>query len=233
MRSIEHPGPVHPTRIECVPANVRAVEVELPPGVTLLQGLANAVQAQGATSAVFSFRDGSFAPLRFVMPALADSPTHVAYFSERFEAAGAARIESGSVTFGSRDGEPTLHCHATWTESDGRRRSGHVLAAESQVEHPTRRRLDLLQRTLEGCEVVPLDDLVPLRREPVELPRHASAEDAPQERRAHDDLRDQAREALAERHVTAIRSSSPGRTPVRRAALPRLIATVTRPYESS
>jgi len=138
MRSIEHPGPVHPTRIECVPANVRAVEVELPPGVTLLQGLANAVQAQGATSAVFSFRDGSFAPLRFVMPALADSPKHVAYFSERFEAAGAARIESGSVTFGSRDGEPTLHCHATWTESDGRRRSGHVLAAESQVEHPTR-----------------------------------------------------------------------------------------------
>ena len=87
MRSIEHPGPVHPTRIECVPANVRAVEVELPPGVTLLQGLANAVQAQGATSAVFSFRDGSFAPLRFVMPALADSPKHVAYFSERFESA--------------------------------------------------------------------------------------------------------------------------------------------------
>jgi predicted DNA-binding protein with PD1-like motif len=138
MRRIEHPGPVHPTRIECVPANVRSVAVELPPGVTLLQGLADAVGAQGATSAVFSFRDGSFAPFRFVMPALTNSPKHVAYFSERFEAAGAARIESGSVTFGSRDGEPTLHCHATWTESDGRRRSGHVLAAESQVEHPTR-----------------------------------------------------------------------------------------------
>lgn len=138
MRRIEHPGPVHPTRIECVPANVRAVEVELPPGVTLLQGLANAVHAQGATSAVFSFRDGSFAPFRFVMPALTDSPEHVAYFSERFEAAGAARIESGSVTFGSRDSKPTLHCHATWIESDGRRRSGHVLAEESLVEQPTR-----------------------------------------------------------------------------------------------
>jgi predicted DNA-binding protein with PD1-like motif len=138
MRRIEHPGPVHPTRIECVPANVRAVEVELPPGVTLLQGLADAVQAHGATSAVFSFRDGSFVPFRFVMPALTDSPKHVAYFSERFESAGAARIESGSITFGLRDGEPTLHCHATWVESNGRRRSGHVLAAESQVEHPTR-----------------------------------------------------------------------------------------------
>ncbi len=54
MRSIEHPGPVHPVRVQCVPARVRPVDVELPRGVTLLQGLADAVRAQGATSAVFS-----------------------------------------------------------------------------------------------------------------------------------------------------------------------------------
>ena len=138
MRSIEHPGPVHPTRVQCVPATVRAVDVELPSGVTLLQGLADAVRAQGATSAVFSLREGTLAPMAFVMPALSDSPKHVAYFSERFEANGAARIESGSITYGLRDGEPSLHCHATWIESDGRRRSGHVLAAESRVELPVR-----------------------------------------------------------------------------------------------
>ena len=138
MRSIEHPGPVHPTRVHCVPATVRAVDVELPRGVTLLQGLADAVRAQGATSAVFSLREGTLAPMAFVMPALSDSPKHVAYFSERFEAHGAARIESGSITFGLRDGEPSLHCHATWIESDGRRRSGHVLASESRVELPVR-----------------------------------------------------------------------------------------------
>ena len=86
MRSIEHPGPVHPTRVHCVPATVRAVDVELPRGVTLLQGLADAVRAQGATSAVFSLRDRTLAPMAFVMPALSDSPKHVAYFSERFEA---------------------------------------------------------------------------------------------------------------------------------------------------
>ena len=72
--------------------------------------------------------------MAFVMPALSDSPKHVAYFSERFEARDAARIESGSITYGPRDGKPSLHCHATWIESDGRRRSGHVLAADSQVE---------------------------------------------------------------------------------------------------
>jgi predicted DNA-binding protein with PD1-like motif len=75
-------------------------------------------------------------PLAFVMPALSDSTKHVAYFSQRYEASGVARIESGSITYGLRDGQPSLHCHATWVEADGRRRSGHVLAAESKIEGP-------------------------------------------------------------------------------------------------
>ena len=138
MRSIEHPGPVHPTRVDCVPATVRTFDVELPSGVTMLQGLADAVRAKGATSAVFSLHEGTLAPMAFVMPALSDSPKYVAYFSERFEAHGSARMESGSITYGLRDGAPSLHCHATWIESDGRRRSGHILAAESRVEVPLR-----------------------------------------------------------------------------------------------
>ncbi len=137
MRSIEHPGPVHPVRVQCVPARVCPVDVELPRGVTLLQGLADAVRAQGATSAVFSLRDLTLAPMAFVMPALSDSPKHVAYFSERHEAIGAARIEAGSITYGLREGQPSLHCHATWIEADAHRRSGHVLA-ESRVERPAR-----------------------------------------------------------------------------------------------
>ncbi|HSV79212.1 MAG TPA: hypothetical protein VLK85_08390 [Ramlibacter sp.] len=138
MRSIEHPGPVHPERVQCLPARVRPVDVQLARGVTLLQGLADAVRAQGTTSAVFSLWDLALAPLAFVMPALSDSPKHVAYFSQRNEASGAARIDSGSITYGLRDGQPSLHCHATWTEADGHRRSGHVLAAESRVERPAR-----------------------------------------------------------------------------------------------
>jgi predicted DNA-binding protein with PD1-like motif len=138
MRSVEHPGPVHPARVECAAAISRAVDVELPRGVTLLQGLADAVRGHGASSAVFSLREGTLAPMSFVMPALSDSPKHVAYFSERFQASGEARIESGSITYGLRDDEPSLHCHATWTESDGHRRSGHLLAAESWVELPVR-----------------------------------------------------------------------------------------------
>jgi predicted DNA-binding protein with PD1-like motif len=57
---------------------------------------------------------------------------------QRYESRGAARIESGSITYGLRDGQPSLHCHATWIEADGHRRGGHVLAAESRVERPAR-----------------------------------------------------------------------------------------------
>ena len=138
MRHIEHPGPIHPTRVQCAAATVRAADIELPRGALLLQGLADAIHARGTASAVLSLREGTLAPMVFVMPALSDSPEHVAFYSERFEARGAARIESGCITFGRRDGQPWLHCHAIWTESDGRRRCGHVLPAESRVDTPLR-----------------------------------------------------------------------------------------------
>jgi len=144
MRSIKHPGPVHPTRVQCLPATVRKIDIELPRGVSLLQGLTDAFQTHGAASAVCSLQGGSLAPLAYVMPALSNSPKHVAYFSQRIEALGAAHIESGSITFGPRDGAPSLHCHATWIESDGRRRGGHMLASDSRVEVPVRLKAWLL-----------------------------------------------------------------------------------------
>lgn len=153
MRSITHPGPVHPSRVQCVPASARHVHVELPNGVSLLQGLADMVKAHGATSAVFSFEDVSLAPMRFVMPALSVSSKYVAYFSQGCEATGAAHMERGSITYGLRDGQPSLHCHATWTESDGRRRSGHVLAGESMVQGTARLHAWMLDGA--GFEVMP------------------------------------------------------------------------------
>lgn len=138
MRSIEHPGPVHAERVLSIPAAVRQVELELPRGKSLLDSLTAAVVANGATSAVFSLHGGSLAPMAFFMPAESRSPEHAVYFSDRFEATGAARLESGCITLGLRDGQPWLHCHAVWTESDGQRRCGHISPAESQVDEPIR-----------------------------------------------------------------------------------------------
>jgi len=153
MRSIEQPGPVHPERVQCAPANIRAVEVALQPGVTLLDGLADAVRSYGVSSAVFSLQGGSFEPLAYYMPALSDTPEHVAYFSERFEATGEARIDSGSITFGLRQGQPSLHCHAIWGDPDGRRKSGHLIPAESRVATPVRLQAWMLDGA--GFEVTP------------------------------------------------------------------------------
>lgn len=60
------------------------------------------------------------------------------FYSDRFEATGAARIESGCITFGLREGQPWLHCHAVWTEADRRRRCGHVSPEESRIGEPVR-----------------------------------------------------------------------------------------------
>ena len=138
MRSIEQPGPVHPERIQCALTRLQAVDVQLRQGVSLLDGLADAVREHGVSSAVFSLQGGSFAPLAYYMPALAETSAHVAYFSERFQSAGEAQMNSGSITFGLRDGQPSLHCHAIWTDASGQQKSGHLIPPDSLVATPMR-----------------------------------------------------------------------------------------------
>lgn len=150
MRSLEHPGSAYTERIQYVPAGVRTVDIELARGVALLPGLTAAISDHGATSAVLSLRSGSLAPMAFVLPALSRSPEHAVYYSDRFEAIGAARIDSGCITYGQREGRPWLHCHAVWIESDGRRHCGHVLPAESKVDEP----IHLNAWLLEGADFV-------------------------------------------------------------------------------
>ena len=40
------------------------------------------------------------------------------------------------MTLGQRDGAPFFHCHALWTEADGRAGGGHVLPEETLVAEP-------------------------------------------------------------------------------------------------
>jgi predicted DNA-binding protein with PD1-like motif len=43
------------------------------------------------------------------------------------------RLKLGSMTFGVRDGAPFFHCHALWSEADGRANGGHILPDETVV----------------------------------------------------------------------------------------------------
>lgn len=135
-RRIVHPGPVAAQRWAALPTRLDARHLVLAPGRTLRQALDDALRPSGAASAVLRLAGGGFAPLAYVMPALARDDRHAVYFSERFEAAAPALLDIATVTWGERAGAPWLHCHARWTDAAGRPHGGHLLPDEAVLCAP-------------------------------------------------------------------------------------------------
>jgi predicted DNA-binding protein with PD1-like motif len=136
MRTLVQPGPVATERIESFRGQCERLEVALAPGLTLADAITRPLVAAGLHAAVLRIQDLLLEPLRCVMPGPADGPAHVAYFSAPRTGAGICCIEQANVTFGNVDDTPRLHCHASWVESDGARRGGHILLEESIVARP-------------------------------------------------------------------------------------------------
>ena len=70
------------------------------------------------------------------MPALSKTGANAAFYSDTFRPAGVTRLQMGAMTLGQRDGAPFFHCHALWTEADGRAGGGHILPEETVVAEP-------------------------------------------------------------------------------------------------
>ncbi len=130
MRSIRHPGPPTPERIDAVPVALQEHALRLPAGHTLLDALVAALPA-GTASAVLTLGEATLAPFAYVMPALSKTPEHAVYFSDRFDAPGPVRLLGASVTCGRQEGQPWLHCHARWQDADGTPHCGHVLPRDA------------------------------------------------------------------------------------------------------
>jgi predicted DNA-binding protein with PD1-like motif len=135
QRSILHPGPLGAQRVDAVPVALHRVDLLLQPGQPLLQALVAALPA-GTRSAVLTLGSGALFPLAYVMPALAKTAEHAVYFSDRFDAAAPVQLHEASVTFGQRDGQPWLHCHARWVAADGTPHCGHLLPDEAVLASP-------------------------------------------------------------------------------------------------
>ncbi len=121
-----------------VPAGALPVDAMLPAGGRLLDALAALLAAVPAEAACLTLEGGAFGPFAYVIPALAPDASHAAFYSGTFRPPGATRVEAGAVTLGLRDGKPFFHCHALWTEADGRRGCGHVLPDETMIQRPIR-----------------------------------------------------------------------------------------------
>lgn len=133
MRRIVHPGRPAARRIDVLAASVAQRTLQLEPGRSLLAALSHALAPFQVSGAVLTLHGGSLFPFAHVLPALARTPEHAVYFSDRFDATAPVQLNTAVVTWGRRDQQPWLHTHARWATADGSPGVGHVLPEETVV----------------------------------------------------------------------------------------------------
>jgi predicted DNA-binding protein with PD1-like motif len=136
MRSIAQPGRPAPERIQWAEARGRAFSFTLQAGLPLLEAVRRGFAAEGFSGGVLNMAGGALGPFAYVMPALCTTGDHAAFYSDTFRPAGITRLRIAAMTLGQRDGAPFFHCHALWTEADGRAGGGHILPEETVVAEP-------------------------------------------------------------------------------------------------
>lgn len=136
IRSLQQPGPAHPSRIDAFRGTPHALHFTLTPGVTLNEAITAPLIEAGFQSGTVTFKGTALNPFCHVMPGPADNESHVAYFTAPRAPSGTTRIEQANATFGWADGKPFIHCHAAWIEPDGSRRGGHILPLETFIAKP-------------------------------------------------------------------------------------------------
>jgi predicted DNA-binding protein with PD1-like motif len=136
MRRVAQPGPTAPERIQWAEARGRAFSFTLEAGFPLLEAARRGFAAEGFAGGTLNIRRGALGPFAYVMPALAKTGEHAAFYSDTFRPVGITRLKVGAMTLGSRDGAAFFHCHGLWTEADGRAGGGHILPEEAVVAEP-------------------------------------------------------------------------------------------------
>jgi predicted DNA-binding protein with PD1-like motif len=136
MREIRQPGAPVAERIQWVETRGRGFSFTVQAGQPLLEAVRQSFEGQGFIGGVASFKRAALGPFAYVMPALAKTPEHAAFYSETYRPHGITRLSTATMTFGRRDDAPFFHCHALWTEQDGRNKGGHILPEETIVAEP-------------------------------------------------------------------------------------------------
>jgi predicted DNA-binding protein with PD1-like motif len=140
IRQLPQPGPTDPVRIESLEGHGQALDLDLKPGLSLIDAIAKPLLAAGFEAAAVRLEGGSLMPFTYLIPAPSTDAKYAAYYSEPFEPPGETRIEVANVSVGRRDGQPFLHCHGIWVEADGSRRGGHPVPDQTFIASPPKAR---------------------------------------------------------------------------------------------
>lgn len=139
-RSLVHPGPVAPVRLEHVAARgQRQWLFTLAPGQLLWPALTAALAAQGVQAAALALLGGTLRTVAYCLPVPDPAGVLIATYGEPLVLEN-ARLLRGSATLGqAADGAPVLHCHASFADAQGTVRGGHVLTERTEVgDRPVR-----------------------------------------------------------------------------------------------
>ena len=150
-RTLVHPGPVGPIRIEHRHANLgRHFRLGLAPGRTLQDAIIAPLLARGVRAASMTILGGRLSRLLYCVAPPDPSGERVANYTRPIEP-GAATLIFGNATLGrNARGEAVVHCHATFACADGSVRGGHVVVDRSEIADAP---ITVLVTSLDGIEL--------------------------------------------------------------------------------
>jgi len=150
-RTLAHPGPAGPIRIEHRHANLgRHFRLGLEPGRTLQDAIIAPLLERGVEAASMTLLGGRLSGLLYCVAPPDPSGERVANYTPPIDA-GAATLVFGNATLGrNTDGQPVVHCHATFVCADGHVRGGHVVVDRSRVADVP---ITVLATSLDGIEL--------------------------------------------------------------------------------
>lgn len=150
-RTMVHPGPVAPLRLEPVAARGhRQWRLSLAPGQVLLQALTDALAAQGVQTAALALLGGELETVAYCLPIPDPEGQVIATYGAPLVLHRVALLRASATLGQAADGAPVIHCHASFADADGTVRGGHVLPDRTVVG---RRPVTVLATALDGIDL--------------------------------------------------------------------------------
>jgi predicted DNA-binding protein with PD1-like motif len=133
-RTMVHPGPRAQVRLEHVSASgARQMRIALPRGSNLHDGLTQVLASVGAQAAAMALVGGDLDEVAYCLPVPDPEGQVIATYGAPHVLHGASLLR-GSATLGQdAQGQPVIHCHASFSDADGGVRGGHLLTQRTVV----------------------------------------------------------------------------------------------------